>query len=219
MPRPDDALKMGFGGAALALMLLVPGNPTTPALREESLVYVFDHVARSPDAPLPTILIVAPDGAGPSGEAPPGAAHIDWRTPFVGTALALGCGAGSACPAFRASDAPPGPRLGSRGNDTARLSIYVFDDEGLLLASNAAPADRARFSQAASYRTIPDAWWYLGSGPTPAGTRLIPSVAAAALDACWPTLVLLPVGGVATCDADSPLGHMFLTVRVEALRA
>ena len=112
-----------------------------------------------------------------------------------------------------------GPRLLEDGYNATRVTAYVFDEAGLLLASNA--NDTARFSKHGDYARLPATAWYLGAnGTAPDGTSHLPGFAKPLVDRVRPELDGLPVGGVATVRSNayvSLYGTLFVTVRVDQL--
>lgn len=218
--RHHDAARAAAFVSGLVAMLLVPGSPAPPSAPQEgAFVWVFAPPIAMADLP-PGLIVISHNGTCMGSPDPVlEVASITCHTSNLGVVETLACWHVQACPAWLVEPQTEGPRLAVAGNDTAKLAIYAFRGDGSLAASNAPPAERARFSQASGYRSIPDAWWYLGAGAQPPGTQLIPGAFASALDACWPKMVGLPVGGVATCQATTSFGRFYVTLRVDGLRA
>ena len=121
--------------------------------------------------------------------------------------------------AIAAPDAELGPRLGRDGYNATRATIYVFDERGLLAATNDAPGNWSRFS--GSPTTMGSAVWYIGgNGTAPNGTEKPPSFAAPLVQKLRPLMEGLPAGGVASTQSNayvSLYGTLFLTIRVDEL--
>lgn len=116
-------------------------------------------------------------------------------------------------------DGDAGPRLLHGGHNATRVTAYVVDEAGLLLASNA--NDTARFRQHGDFVRLPSTAWYLGGNATaPNGTSALPGFAKPLVDRVRPQLDGLPVGGVASVRSNAYAalyGSLFVTVRVESL--
>lgn len=152
-------------------------------------------------------------------------ATIDWHTSQLGTInitqFQIVCIRGP-CPQ---PEAPWNTRLPAdqirfdAANDTLRLSLYAFNADGELLASNARAVDLELFDLYADYIPLSNVRWYLGDGNV-SGAQSLPfgsDFAAAALDG-------LPVGGIATVHVvDHPyswlVGELWLTGRIDGINA
>ena len=115
------------------------------------------------------------------------------------------------------SDAPTEERQNFTG-DLVLLTLYIFDSDGLLLASNAPAAELAVWTLHGDYIPLSSGTWYLGEGAAPDGTLSLPFGAAIARDA----LSDLPVGAVASVHVvDHPyawyVGDLWLTARIEGI--
>lgn len=114
-----------------------------------------------------------------------------------------------------------GPRLLHGGYNATRATAYVFDEAGLLLASNAPANETARFTKHGDYTRLPSTAWYLGANQTaPPGTQHLPSFAKPLVDRVRPELDGLPEGGVASVRSNAYAalyGSLFVTVRVDDL--
>ena len=121
--------------------------------------------------------------------------------------------------AIAVPDAELGPRLGRDGYNATRATIYVFDERGLLAATNDAEGNWSRFAGAPT--TMEPAGWYIGKNATaPAGTAPVPSFASPLLQRLRPQLEGLPVGGVATTQSNAYVSlyrTLFITARIDAL--
>ncbi|MEA3136554.1 MAG: hypothetical protein QOC71_835 [Thermoplasmata archaeon] len=121
--------------------------------------------------------------------------------------------------AIAVQDASLGPRLGIDGYNATRATIYVFDERGLLAATNDAPANHTRFP--GSPTTMDSATWYIGGNATaPNGTQKPPSFAAPLVQKLRPLMEGLPVGGVASTQSNayvSLYGTLFITIRIDSL--
>lgn len=111
------------------------------------------------------------------------------------------------------------PFLFRDGHNATRVTAYVFDEAGLLLASNA--NDTARHTLHDDFVRLPSTAWYLGANATaPNGTSHLPGFAKPLVDRVRPQLDGLPVGGVASVRSNAYAalyGSLFVTVRVDAL--
>jgi hypothetical protein len=112
-----------------------------------------------------------------------------------------------------------GPRLGLGGYNATRATVYVFDERGLLAATNDDEGNWSRFPGAPT--TMDPATWYIGANATaPNGTQHPPEFAKPLVEKLRPLMEGLPVGGVATTRSNayvSYLGTLFITLRVDAL--
>jgi hypothetical protein len=113
----------------------------------------------------------------------------------------------------------PGPRLLHDGYNATRVTAYVVDEAGLLLASNA--NDTARFVKHDDYLRLQSSAWYLGKNATaPNGTARLPGFAQPLVDRAMDQLDGLPVGGVASTRSNAYValyGSLFVTIRVDEL--
>ncbi|HUR25121.1 MAG TPA: hypothetical protein VM327_03790 [Candidatus Thermoplasmatota archaeon] len=116
-------------------------------------------------------------------------------------------------------DNDTGARLGLDGYNGTRATIYVFDERGLLAATNDAPGNWSRF--AGSPTTMESAVWYIGAnGTAPNGTQKPPSFAMPFVQRLRPLMEGLPVGGVASTQSNayvSLYGTLFITIRIDGL--
>ena len=121
--------------------------------------------------------------------------------------------------AMAVPDADLGPRLGSDGYNGTRATIYVFDERGLLAATNDDEGNWSRF--AGSPTSMESAVWYIGeNGTAPNGTQKPPAFAAPLVQKLRPLMEGLPVGGVASTQSNayvSLYGTLFITLRVDEL--
>lgn len=112
-----------------------------------------------------------------------------------------------------------GPRLGLDGYNATRATIYVFDERGLLAATNDEESNHTRFPGAPT--TMEPAVWYIGAnGTAPEGTQKPPSFAAPLVQKLRPLMEGLPVGGVASTQSNayvSLYGTLFITIRIDEL--
>jgi hypothetical protein len=164
--------------------------------------------------------------------------HYVWQSPYLALATesnnATGCWMDAKavrvlCPGgmfqdrFLVASAPPtndtGARLLHEGYNATKVTAYIFDEEGLLLASNA--NDTARFELHGDFIRLPSAAWYLGdNGTAPPGTTFLPGLAKPLVDKVRPELDGLPVGGVASTRSNAYVnyyGSLFVTVRIDSL--
>lgn len=119
--------------------------------------------------------------------------------------------------ALRVDEADNGTLFGADGHDAVRVTLYVLDEGGELLASNAGATQRNRFRLYGDFVTVSDAPWYLGGGPAPEGMR----VPTGYVDFARERLSGLPLGAVATAhvpqhEYDWLTGPLWVTVRVDA---
>lgn len=116
-------------------------------------------------------------------------------------------------------NATAGPGLFHEGYNATKVTAYIFDEAGELLASNA--NDTARFDLHDDFIRLPSVAWYLGDNDTaPAGTTFLPGLAAPLVEKVRPELDGLPVGGVASTRSNAYVnyyGSLFVTVRIDAL--
>jgi hypothetical protein len=154
---------------------------------------------------------------------------IDWRTPRVGFLNTSGppsdppgspyssCDCGG--PGIHLHAAEGSPRLGLNGYNATRATIYVFDERGLLAATNDEHGNWSRF--AGSPTTMESAVWYIGANSTaPNGTEKPPSFAAPLVQKLRPLMEGLPVGGVTSTQSNayvSLYGTLFITIRIDEL--
>jgi hypothetical protein len=112
-----------------------------------------------------------------------------------------------------------GPRLGLDGYNATRATIYVFDERGLLAATNDEQGNWSRFPGAPT--TMESAVWYIGANATaPNGTKHPPEFARPLVERLRPLMEGLPVDGVATTRSNAYvayLGTLFITLRVDEL--
>lgn len=124
-------------------------------------------------------------------------------------------------PLPRTSVGDEAPSLFRDGHNATQVTAYVFDEAGLLLASNAPTNETARFRLHGDFIRLPTTAWYLGANDTaPPGTAFLPGLAKPLVDKVRPDLDGLPVGGVASTRSNayvSLYGSLFVTVRVDAL--
>jgi hypothetical protein len=124
-------------------------------------------------------------------------------------------------PLPKATGLPNGtrPLLGIDGYNATRATIYVFNEQGLLAATNDAQENWTRF--AGSPTTMDPAVWYIGANATaPNGTSKPPSFAAPLVQKLRPLIEGLPVGGVATTSSNAYVGlygTLFITARIDEL--
>lgn len=113
------------------------------------------------------------------------------------------------------------PRLGVDGHNGTRITVHVFDETGLLAATNAPANETGGFVGRSSPQQLPGGVWYVGSNATaPPGTRHIPSMARPLFDQLKPLMQGLPAGGVATIRSEayaSVYGVLYVTVRIDGL--
>ncbi|MFA5944643.1 MAG: hypothetical protein WC876_09280 [Candidatus Thermoplasmatota archaeon] len=216
------------------------GEPTTPVL-----TFPFE-VSRGAEGAETTFIVLAPEGRA-AAEQHLNATGLNWTAAdldWVNAGLALfspqnvltGCHVQAnnvtLCSdpwwAFRpwslpralaVPDAELGPRLGSDGYNATRATIYVFDERGLLAATNDAEGNWSRFAGAPT--TMQPAVWYIGANATaPNGTEPLPSFAVPLVQKLRPLMEGLPVGGVATTQSNAYVnfyGTLFITARIDAL--
>lgn len=114
-----------------------------------------------------------------------------------------------------------GPRFGVEGFNATRLTVFVVDAKGFLVASNAPAADQARFPGGTGAEALPTGLWYLGNGTAPDGAEVPPAADSAVVARVARGLQGLPVGGVATAKTDAlawAYGTLYVTVRIDDLR-
>ncbi|MHB1261388.1 MAG: hypothetical protein ACYC2H_06700 [Thermoplasmatota archaeon] len=158
---------------------------------------------------------------------------VDWRTPRVGFANTsdkpsgevpghpglVTCDCAYVGPGWHERAGPGSPRLGMDGYNATRATIYVFDERGLLAATNDAKENWTRFAGAPT--TMESAVWYIGANSTtPNGTEKPPSFAAPLVQKLRPLMEGLPVGGVASTQSNayvSLYGTLFITARIDEL--
>lgn len=156
-------------------------------------------------------------------DAPPPAsatATVGEGTPRVGFVdVPAGCRVpGFAAVAVEAPEAPTGLFNASRHG--VRLTVFVFDADGLLLASNAPAAEQEPFPAHPDKRSVQleNRTWHVGRGPTPDGMASLPVAIGTARDA----LEGLPVGGVASAAVhEHPYRHLvgplYVTVQIDVI--
>jgi len=113
-----------------------------------------------------------------------------------------------------------GTVFGRGGHNATEVTLYVFDGDGELVASNAGATGRDRFRLYGDFVTVSDRPWYLGSGPVPDGMRVPEGYVGFARS----HLVGMPVGAVATAhvpthEYDWLTGPLWVMVRVDAVLA
>ncbi len=111
-----------------------------------------------------------------------------------------------------------GAGLFDGGTDRIKATIYVFDETGLLVATNAPLHERNRFEVSGDFAEIGDPWWYMGEGKAPNGTAELPFFGPRIRQ----EMAGLPVGGVtAAYVPDHPyawaVGPVHITARIEAI--
>lgn len=114
-----------------------------------------------------------------------------------------------------------GPRLFEAGYNATKVTAFVFDEAGELLASNAAADQVAQFAKREDYVRLPTTAWYLGAnGTAPNGTAHLPGFAQPLVDKVRPELGGLPERGVASTRSNAYValyGTLFVTIRVDEL--
>lgn len=220
------------------------GSPTPGHAMEPWLAFPFAE-SRGEEGGRTTFLLLAPEGR-PAAESSLNATGLNWTAPdidWIGARLAYfepenvlqGCRtedgnltchdpwwASNPWPLPKAIAYPNeelGPRLGRDGYNGTRATIYVFDERGLLAATNDAKENYTRFPGAPT--TMGSAVWYIGAnGTAPNGTHKPPSFAAPLVQKLRPLMEGLPVGGVATTQSNayvSLYGTLFITIRIDEL--
>jgi hypothetical protein len=195
---------------------------------------------RGPEGRELTFLVLAPHGkAAAMAEANRSSASEAQRLVWQGDRVALYATTVPACPdaesgqgvscdppwafepwAFpKATEGGDGQQLLRGGHNATRVTAYVFDEAGELLASNA--NDTARYTLHDDFVRLPSTAWYLGANATaPNGTSHLPGFAKPLVDRVRPQLDGLPVGGVASVRSNAYAalyGSLFVTVRVDSL--
>lgn len=222
MSRRDWLVPLVIGLVAAGGAALWPKAPPPP---ETHLVAPFP-TAQGEAGQTYTNLLVATMGPAPVG----GGVRWHARVGLVGgtygaacdeSVTALECGAVE--PLVRSSLAPPGPRFGRDGRNATRATVYIFLDDGSLLASNADVGNASRFVQNERFIALGHPAWYLGNATRPAaGTEPLPASVAGVLRQVRPLLVGVAPGGVASVAIDQYpgsllLGTLYVTVRVDSL--
>ena len=135
---------------------------------------------------------------------------------WMADAAACDCTSGATDPEMATPDER---RLFHDGHNATKVTAYVFDEAGHLLASNA--NDTARFAKRDDYTRLPSTTWYLGAnGTAPNGTSHLPGFAQPLVDRVRPQLDGLPEGGIASRRDNSYAflyGTLFVTIRVDEL--
>jgi hypothetical protein len=189
-----------------------------------------------------TFLVLAPRGKAAALDAvnhsasPIAAEDLEWQ----GSTLAFYRTPVSSCPPRQACDpywafGPwPLPRfsgvpkdtrplLGVDGFNGTRITVHVFDETGLLAATNAPANQTAAFGGGSRPEQLPGGVWYVGANATaPNGTQPIPPLARPLFGQLLPMMRGLPVGGVASVRSDayaSLYGTLYVTVRIDGLVA
>jgi hypothetical protein len=113
------------------------------------------------------------------------------------------------------------PLLGVDGYNGTRITVHVFDETGLLAATNADANETARLSGKAHPQQLPGGVWYVGANSTaPNGTQPVPATARALFQQLDPLMRGLPIGGVASVRSDAYAalyGTLYVTVRIDGL--
>lgn len=113
------------------------------------------------------------------------------------------------------------PLLGVDGHNATRITVHVFDETGLLAATNADANETARLAGASHPQRLPGGVWYVGANSTaPNGTQPVPALARPLFQELKPLMQGLPVGGVASVRSDayaSLYGTLYVTVRIDGL--
>lgn len=113
------------------------------------------------------------------------------------------------------------PLLGVDGYNGTRITVHVFDETGLLAATNAPENETYLFDGGSHPQQLPGGVWYVGANATaPNGTQPIPATARPLFQQLLPLMRGLPVGGVASVRSDayaSVYGPLYVTVRIDGL--
>ncbi|HUR62765.1 MAG TPA: hypothetical protein VM286_10455 [Candidatus Thermoplasmatota archaeon] len=189
---------VAFGGLLGAAQLVPPASPAP-------FVAVFPTVAV--DTGAPTTLLAVRAAGGWSAWLP-----VQGPGPLQAEGRALA----------EAALAGPGPRFGREGADTVALTVYAFTPKGRLLASNAAPADMARYPRDTEFQALGPVLLHLGAGPAPGGAAPLPPSLAGLAAPLRAALAGQPEGGVAVLRiAEGPVAEAFgavtLALRVDRL--
>ena len=199
--HPDDATDQGVTRAGF--LYAFPQRPVVPdASHNATVLLLADH-------PMP----VGRDGA------------TQWRTPYVAyqssTPHLVLCMSSFPCGLAHVVADADSARFGVAGYNATRLTVHVFDAEGVLVASSGTEAERARFDRGTGETAIPDETWYLGANATaPNGTRPLPGAAKALLGPLRPLVVGQPVGGIVTFETDAArpwFDTLYVTARIDGL--
>ncbi len=72
----------------------------------------------------------------------------------------------------------PCPEAGAQvaPNASVRVTVWVFDANRLLVATNVPAPDHGHQEYYPDFVQVPDAWWYLGEGEAPNGSRVPPAL-------------------------------------------
>lgn len=227
----DWAIPLAIGVVALIALLFFAmrgddggGGPSGnnggagPQATADGLIYPFATGANTTGGSA-TVLVISQKSRETGFN---GSTGIDWKTKYVGydetesgdiVCIRAPCDL-LVGPQYH-HKVPPGPRFGVGGYNASRMTIYGFETDGDLIASNAGvgPFDKATF-----YQKLTGGIWYLGKGETPDGMEEVPKEAKAFVNQARAKLVGLPPGGVATTTAKIDfVGTVYITVRLDAL--
>lgn len=218
MPRTDWLVPAFVAVAAFSG--LAWAQPELAAALERAqppagLVYAFP-LGPVADAPVEVLVV---DAAGKHDLGLDPATGITWETEAVGFQATSAAPPDTVGPTWHHQGA--GPRFGVEGFNATRLTVFVVDAKGFLVASNAPAADQARFAGGAGAEELPTGLWYLGNGTAPDGVQVPPAADSAVVSRVARALQGLPVGGVATAKTDAlawAYGTLYVTVRIDDLQ-
>lgn len=104
------------------------------------------------------------------------------------------------------------------GTDTLRVTFFLFDGAGFLLATNTPRTTWSAFDLHGDFSYVPDQVWHIGSGPAPDGARKVPAyrdTVRGLLDGA--TVGSVHSGVLVQHEYEWYLGPVWLTVRVEGI--
>ena len=107
--------------------------------------------------------------------------------------------------------------FGVDGYNATRLTVYAFDNQGGLIASNANASEIARFALSPAVTSLynpGNVTWYFGVHPIPPNMTVPPSLGTARAG-LYDQLRGLPVGGIASVYQETD--RVFVTVRIDEL--
>jgi hypothetical protein len=208
---------------------------TTTASAQPAILLPFAE-GRAVEGGNLTFLVLAPRGKAPAlaeinRTSPALADRLDWEEPTLaifGTMVSP-CPRGVSCdpappwplPSFYGLSEATRPLLGVDGHNGTRITVHVFDETGLLAATNADANETARLAGASHPQRLPGGVWYVGANSTaPNGTQPVPATARPLFAQLRPVMQGLPVGGVASIRSDayaSLYGTVYVTVRIDGL--
>ncbi len=219
-------LVLGLVAAGLVVVLPAPSLPhddplPTPVEEPLGLAWAFHEAVAEPGKSIPFLAVGEPSARsldltcldGPRSMQLHSESPVLWRVD-----IPAGCRTpGDVLAVTEASEADT-ERFGEGGRNATVVTIFVFNEQGELLASNAGATSRNRYHLYGDFVTLSSRPWYLGEGPTPQGMRVPDGYESFARKG----LAGLPVGATAHAlverhEYDWLVGSIWVLVQIDEL--